>query len=121
MNVLIILAHGSRRQESNFEIKNLTESVKKISMNEYELIEYAYLELAEPSLLQSIDDLINNGASKITVLPYFLNSGKHVTKNIPDIIETAIEKYPNCKISLSSIIGMSEDMPKLILEQARLR
>jgi sirohydrochlorin ferrochelatase len=121
MNTLIILAHGSRRQESNLEIKALAEEVKKISASEYNFIEYAYLELIEPSLLQSIDKTINNGVSNITVLPYFLNSGKHVTQHIPSIVKTAIEKYPDCEITLSTSIGMSQNMPKLILEQAKLK
>ncbi len=120
MNALIILAHGSRRQESNLEIKTLTEKVKKIVGDEYELIEYAYLELAEPSLLQSIDTTINNGASNITILPYFLNSGTHVKRDIPAMVQTAEEKYLNCKFKISTCVGMSEDMPELILQQSRL-
>ncbi len=120
MNTLIILAHGSRRQESNLEIKTLTEKVKQIAGDEYELIEYAYLELAEPSLLQSIDATINSGASSITILPYFLNSGNHVKRDIPVIVQTAKEKHLNCKFKVSNCVGMSKDMPELILQQSRL-
>jgi sirohydrochlorin ferrochelatase len=120
MNALIILAHGSRRQESNLEIKTLAEKVKTTAGNEYDLIEYAYLELAEPSLLQSIDATINSGASSITILPYFLNSGNHVKRDIPTIIQIAKEKYLHCKFKISTCVGSSENMPDLILEQARL-
>jgi len=119
MNALIILAHGSRRQESNLEIKCLANEVKKISKDEYNLIDYAYLELVEPTLLQSIDNNINVGISDITVLPYFLSSGNHIARDIPAMIETATEKYPECKFKVSACIGMIENMPKLILEQAR--
>ncbi len=121
MNTLIILAHGSRREESNLEIKNLAEQVKALAGTEYDLIEHAYLELIEPSLLQAIDNSINSGASNITVLPYFLNSGNHVKSDIPEIIKTAEEKYPACLFNVSACIGMTEDMPKLILGQARVR
>ena len=121
MNVLIILAHGSRRQESNLEIKQLTEEVKKIVGTEYDPIDYAYLEQVEPSLLESISNATTCEASNITVLPYFLNSGKHVKQHIPTIIKTAQGKYPNCKFNLSAPIGMSANMPALVLEQARLR
>jgi sirohydrochlorin ferrochelatase len=119
MNSLIILAHGSRREESNLEIKALATKVKTLTNDEYELIEYAYLELAEPDLLHSIDNIINKGATNITVLPYFLNSGNHVKRDIPAIIQAAIEKYPSCKIKMSACIGMSENMPNLILQQAK--
>ncbi len=120
MKTLIILAHGSRREESNLEIKNLTEKVRIIAGTEYDLIEYAYLELIEPSLPQAIDISVKNGSSNITVLPYFLNSGNHVKRDIPEMIKIAIEKYPDCSFKVSTCIGMVDDMPKLILEQARI-
>lgn len=119
MKALIILAHGSRRQESNQEIKDLATEVKKISGQEYDLIEYAYLEVVEPTLLQSIDAVINKGVSDITVLPYFLNSGNHVIRDIPAMVDTATEKYPDCHFKISTCIGKTENMPALILEQAR--
>ncbi len=119
MKTLIILAHGSRRKESNHEIKSLAEAIKNISADEYDHIEYAYLELAEPSLPHAIDNSIHIGASHITVLPYFLNSGNHVTKDIPVIIKTAKEKYPDCIFNISTCIGMLENMPELILKHIR--
>jgi sirohydrochlorin ferrochelatase len=120
MNALIILAHGSRRQESNQKIVVLTDKVKSLSENEYDIIEYAYLELAEPNLLQCIDNAVAKGASNITLLPYFLNSGKHVKRDIPAMIETASAKYSACTFNVSAFIGMHNAMPRLILEQARL-
>jgi sirohydrochlorin ferrochelatase len=118
MNALIILAHGSRRQESNEEVMKLSKEVKTLSDNDYDIIEYAYLELAEPNLLQCIDNVIDEGTSRITVFPYFLNSGNHVTRDIPTIIEAATARYPDCRFDISSFIGMHKDIPKLILELA---
>ena len=120
MKSLIILAHGSRREESNLEIKTLTEKVKEIAGTEYDFIEYAYLELVEPDLPGCINNTISNGATIITVLPYFLNSGNHVKRDIPAMIQTAKADYPDCKFKVSSCIGMSDVLPKLILEQAKL-
>jgi len=88
MNALIILAHGSRRHESNQEIKTLAKEVKIIAGNEYDVIEYAYLEVVEPTLLQSIASVVNRGVADITILPYFLNSGNHVKQDIPTLIES---------------------------------
>lgn len=119
MKALIILAHGSRRQESNQEVAALVNEVRKISTNEYDAIEHAYLEIAEPDLPLSIKQTIENGASDITVLPYFLNSGNHVKRDIPAIIKQASKKYPSCKFRISSFIGMYKGMPDLILKQAR--
>ncbi len=119
IKALIILAHGSRRQESNQEIITLANAVKIIAGDEYSIVEHAYLEIAEPDLLQSIHNVVAAGISDITVLPYFLNSGNHVTRDIPALIETASAKYPACIIKASPFIGMYKGMARLILEQAR--
>tara|TARA_R110000782_G_scaffold86887_5_gene168321 strand:+ start:1128 stop:1493 length:366 start_codon:yes stop_codon:yes gene_type:complete len=121
LNTLIILAHGSRRQESNEEIEVLTRKVKAYSSDDYDRIEHAYLELAEPSLLQCIEKVISEGVSDITVFPYFLNSGNHVIRDIPTIIKTAAAKYPECRFDVSTFIGNHKDMPKLILDLAKLK
>lgn len=119
MKALIILAHGSRRQESNQEIKDLATEVNNISEKEYKLVDYAYLEVVEPTLLQSITSVIDKGASDITVMPYFLNSGNHVTRDVPAMVDDAKKQYPDCQFKISACIGMLEDMPKLILQQAK--
>ena len=118
MNTLIILAHGSRREESNQEIKELTKKVKVLAGANYDLIEYAYLEVVSPSLPEAIDSAVNNGAVKITVFPYFLNSGNHVKRDIPEMVNNAKGKYPDCEFNISACIGMIENMPDLILHQA---
>lgn len=118
MNTLIILAHGSRREESNMEIKELVSKVKVLAGSNYDLIEYAYLEMVTPSLPQSIDNCIDKGASKITIFPYFLNSGNHVKRDIPEMVNNAKEKYPACSFVISPCIGMIDEMPNLILQQS---
>ena len=75
MKALIILAHGSRRDESNLEISDLTNKVKMLESEKFDFVEYAFLEMATPSLMDSIENLIDNNVSEIIVFPFFLNSG----------------------------------------------
>ena len=120
MNALIILAHGSRRQESNLEVFNLTKKVAALSQGQYENVSHAFLELATPTLNEAIDELVNKGSTFITIMPYFLNSGNHVIQDIPELIETAQQKHPECQFKTSPCIGMHDDMPALILKQSKL-
>ena len=117
MKALIILAHGSRRHESNQEIHSLTQEVRERAKDKFIFVEYAFLELVEPKLISVINDVINKGAIDVTVLPYFLNSGNHVKQDIPNIIDAAKEEHPDCKFKVTTCIGMHADMPKLILDQ----
>lgn len=118
---LIILAHGSRRKESNSEVAALTKKVERLSADKYDAVACAFLELAEPALPKVIDSCVAEGMARITVLPYFLNSGNHVTEDIPAIIKAARDRHPGCDFTVTRCIGMDANMPELILKQARTR
>ena len=92
MKALIILAHGSRRKESNLEVQNLSNQVKKLTRKEFEIVDCAFLEVTKPSLIDLVEKIISKNVSEITVFPYFLNSGVHITTDIPNIIENARAK-----------------------------
>ena len=119
MKALIILAHGSRRKQSNEEIEKLTIQIRALVKKKFDIVDYAFLEVAKPSLTNSIENLVSNNASDITVFPYFLNSGVHIKNDIPDIVKKANEKYPKCKFKLSSHIGAYKKMPEIIIKQLK--
>ena len=124
MKALIILAHGSRKQESNQEIEILTNDVRALIKRHFDwdvrlqfsIVDYAFLEIAEPSLTNSIEKLVSKNISEITIFPYFLNSGIHIKSDIPNIVKSARTKYPDCKFNLSPPIGANKEMPELILK-----
>ena len=55
MKALVIIAHGSRRDESNNEIEYLTNEVRELVKNEFEIVEYSFLEMAKPLLIDAIE------------------------------------------------------------------
>lgn len=118
MNALIIIAHGSRRTESNQEVVELTEKVRQQASSRFSLVEHAFLELAQPDLPSVLDKLVEQGVDTITVLPYFLNSGNHVMQDIPALLDAAKSKHPSCNFLLVPAIGKYEGMPELILQGA---
>tara|TARA_B100001250_G_C19772590_1_gene777916 strand:+ start:1113 stop:1478 length:366 start_codon:yes stop_codon:yes gene_type:complete len=117
MKALIILAHGSRRKQSNEEIEELTIQIKALVKKNFDIVDHAFLEVASPSLTNAIENLISSNASEINIFPYFLNSGVHIKDDIPNIIKKAGKKYPDCKFKLSSHIGAYKKMPEIILKQ----
>ena len=56
MKALVIIAHGSRREESNYEIARLTNEVRDLVNNEFEIVEYSFLEMAKPLLIDVIEN-----------------------------------------------------------------
>ena len=56
MKILLVVAHGSRREESNDEVRDLTACLREQSGDAYAQVECAFLELAEPSIPDGIRD-----------------------------------------------------------------
>ena len=54
MKFLLLIAHGSRRQGANDEIRQLGERVASLDGNDYDGVVTAFLELAEPDIQQGI-------------------------------------------------------------------
>ena len=118
MKALLLIAHGSRRQTSNDEVLALTEKLQTTCGDQYHLFQAGFLEIARPSISESIQFCIDKGATSITVLPYFLNSGLHVIKDIPNAVEAAQRDFPNINIKIAPHIGASEQMMPLLIDAA---
>ena len=117
MKALIMIAHGSRREEANAEFIALVERVRTAAGSKYGFVEPCFLELASPSLPEAADQVIGNGATHICVFPYFLNSGNHVLRDIPDIVAQLTSRYPHCTITPLPYFGTIEGIAELISRQ----
>jgi len=58
LKALLLVAHGSRRRESNEEIAILTQRVRECAGGRFDLVTCAFLELAEPSIPDGIDNAV---------------------------------------------------------------
>jgi len=118
MKALLLIAHGSRRKKSNDEVVVLAEKLKATCGDQYQIFEAGFLEIASPAIATVIETCIKQGATTITVLPYFLNSGLHVTTDIPEHIEEAQQQFPEIEIKVTAHIGASELMLSLLIDAA---
>lgn len=118
MKALLLVAHGSRRATSNEEVIEMSNKLKKHCDGEFEIVRPAFLELAEVLIPDGIKQCVNDGATSITVLPYFLNSGRHVIEDIPNIVNAEKESYPDVSIKISSHLGASEMMMDILISTA---
>ena len=119
MKFLLLIAHGSRRENANDEIKLLAERVAGLESNDYDGVMTAFLEMAEPDIHQGIRECIEQGASSIVVVPYFLAGGNHVVKDIPGEIACALAGDPLVDIRISRYLGSSDAMADLVLDCSR--
>lgn len=119
MRALLIVAHGSRRAESNEEVRALKDAVAARSNGLYDRVGCAFLELAEPSIPDGIRALMSEGVCDITVVPYFLSAGRHVVEDIPAEVAKAGPLPPEVTVRIAPYIGCSGTMADLLLAQGR--
>ena len=114
MAALLLAAHRSRRKRANDEVIELAQKLKAECADHYAIVQAAFLELADTLIPDGIENCVNAGASQITVLPYFLNSGRHVTEDIPQDVENTRPNFPEVEIHIAEHIGASAAMIALL-------
>jgi len=120
MKYLLLIAHGSRRQSANDEVRALAERIAAHEDNDFDGVVTAFLELAEPDIHQGVTRCVEQGASRIVVVPYFLAGGNHVSRDIPLEIECARAGLPQkVDIEISQYLGASDAMASLVLDCSR--
>jgi sirohydrochlorin ferrochelatase len=115
---LLLIAHGSRRQASNDEVRQLAEQVAAQRGQDIDAVEVAFLELAEPSIPEGLARCVANSATEIVVFPYFLAAGTHVVSDIPEAIEAFRAEHPGVRVRLTPHLGASDALPAAILAVA---
>jgi sirohydrochlorin ferrochelatase len=115
---LLIIAHGSRRDASNDEVRALCERVRTQAHVPYEHIETAFLELAEPDIPTGLAALAARGATEIVAFPYFLAAGTHVAQDIPEAIAEFRLAHPAVSVRITPHLGAASVLPEAILKVA---
>jgi sirohydrochlorin cobaltochelatase len=117
MKALIMIAHGSRREDANAEFISLVKRVRIAATSKCDFVEHCFLEIASPSLAEAMEYVIAKGARTISIFPYFLNSGNHVLRDIPETVDRLTNQYPHCTMTLLPYFGTFEGITELISRQ----
>jgi sirohydrochlorin ferrochelatase len=80
---LIILGHGSRNPAATEQFHDL---VAQLRARRDEPVYPAFMELAEPTLADTVAEAVAAGAHEIVVQPCFLFDGNHIRRDIPAML-----------------------------------
>lgn len=116
MHALIIAAHGSKKQKSNDEVILLAKKLSLKLNNRFEVVWATFLETANPTIPTIFNQCKERGVQSITLLPYFLNSGKHVSEDLPQLIADLRVLYPMINIHILPHLGAMNGLESLIIE-----
>jgi sirohydrochlorin ferrochelatase len=109
---IIIVDHGSSRQESNDMLLRFVDMFREHSR--YAIVEAAHMELAEPSIRTAFRKCVDRGARRVVVSPYFLLPGKHWHRDIPALTADAARDCPGIPHVVTAPIGLHPMMAQVI-------
>lgn len=101
----VVIAHGSRRAESNLMIEQIAAQLGALP---------AYWSI-EPSLETQVTELIKRGHQQIAVLPYFLFEGG-ITDAIEQTVDRLGHQFPYAQLHLTRPIGATPDLADQVFE-----
>ena len=114
MQAVLLISHGSHSPRTKQEVSDLVQVLKRSC--QVPILEYAFLEIEKPSIPDGIDIYVKKGARTCLILLNFLNSGRHVDEDIPQIIDQAKLKYPLIRFQVSPPVGQHPRITELFLD-----
>lgn len=116
---LIVMAHGSRLENSNEEVRELAAQMGEQPdlQGRYARVVPAFMELGEPSLKVATDALLDQGVGEIDIFPYFLTAGRHIRRDIPQQVAELENQHPDVSVNLLPYLGQQ----RLALSQVMLQ
>ncbi|MEX5631101.1 CbiX/SirB N-terminal domain-containing protein [Parafrankia sp. FMc2] len=107
MRGLLVIGHGSRRDEANAMVVELSRALAPCADRpEWDAVEPAFLDLAHPDIAQGYAALVDAGCSEIIAHPFFLFEGNHTARDIPDALAAAQSAHPGTRWTITLPLGL---------------
>lgn len=114
---VLVVGHGSRRGEANEDVCEAALNIAR--RGPIPLVTAAFLEIAEPSIAQGFARLVELGARRIIVHPYFLSPGRHTRGDIPVEVKEAASLYPNVTYEITEPLNAHPFVVDASIERIR--
>ncbi|HNN17067.1 MAG TPA: CbiX/SirB N-terminal domain-containing protein, partial [Giesbergeria sp.] len=109
---IVLFAHGSRDPLWRAPIEAVEAHIR--AHHPGVAVRCAYLELTTPDLPQAVDDLVDQGATAVTIVPMFLGTGKHAREDLPVLVAELRARHPRVQVHVQAAIGEDPRMTALM-------
>ena len=109
---VIILGHGSRSRNADTAIRAVADGIKRDG--EFAVVEHAFLQYVPPTPHEVIERCVGQNVDRIVIVPFFLQAGAHVTRDIPELVEKARKQHPKIEIIVTDYVGAHPLMAKVV-------
>ena len=112
---LLLVDHGSRREQANAVLVQVAEIIRRQS--DFAVVHYAHMEIAEPTIAQGFDACVADGAREVIVHPYFLAPGDHYNVTVPRLVAEAAARHPDVRWTITAPLGIHAKLCEVVLER----
>jgi len=114
---VVLLGHGSRREQANEEIRKMADIIK--TTDPKGIYEIVFLSLSQPELGEAIHRITERGVKRIIIMPIFMVAGNHISIDIPEEVEIQKQRYPDREFVVARYLGADPAIIALIRERIR--
>ena len=114
---VLLIAHGSRHAPANEDLLQLVARV--VGSGEYRIVEPAFLELAEPDIAAGGDRCVEQGATRVLMVPYFLSAGVHLIRDLTATRDELKRRHPAVEFRLGPPLGPDPLLDRLVADRVR--
>ena len=115
MTGFIVFAHGSRIESANQAVRDVAAQMAGSGRH---IVEAAFLELGQPDLAGAAGLLVERGAKRIVVIPYFLTLGTHMQRDLPRLVRAAAEAHGGIEMEITSPLDGHPALLQALLDRA---
>jgi len=114
---IAVFAHGSAVESANEAVREVVRQFE--ARSGHELVEPSFLELGKPNLAEAVSRLIDRGAARIVVVPYFLTLGKHLQRDLPRIVGEIQSIHTSVEIHVTQPMDGHPALAVILADRAR--
>ncbi|MBI5395472.1 MAG: hypothetical protein HZA91_09280 [Verrucomicrobia bacterium] len=96
---VFVVTHGSKLKEANWIMLRLTRELRRRFRTD--CIVPCFMELGQPDIPTAIRKLVAKGCNHIFGYAFFLVPGKHLQRDIPQIVRETLKDHPGVTFELS--------------------
>ncbi len=113
----MVFAHGSRVAAANEAVQAV--ALEAAQQARIPCFRTAFLELARPSLAEAVEELAAEGVRRILITPYFLTMGRHLTEDLPRLLDEIRPAYPDVAVQATPPLDGHPQLAAILAARAR--
>jgi sirohydrochlorin ferrochelatase len=114
--MIILIGHGSRATGADDDMENISAGLrKKLGVR----VLTCRLEGRGATFAEVFEKCAERGAKEVLVIPYFLHSGVHLRRDIPNLMLEGVQKHPEINLILGKHLGFDEALVDLVAKRIK--